>query len=103
MKWSLPAVVLGIMIPLGCADGALLASRPADDPSSPSAPAGDAYRVGFASAGDAPPTHAEVPADDVVYTCVMHPEILRDAPGACPKCGMTLVPAAHPHQHGGTP
>jgi P-type Cu+ transporter len=28
------------------------------------------------------------------YTCPMHPEILRDAPGSCPKCGMTLVPIA---------
>src|SRR4030081_232945 len=26
------------------------------------------------------------------YTCVMHPEILMDQPGKCPKCGMTLVP-----------
>ncbi|MBL8481638.1 MAG: YHS domain-containing protein, partial [Rhodocyclaceae bacterium] len=22
------------------------------------------------------------------WTCPMHPEIVRDAPGACPKCGM---------------
>jgi Cu+-exporting ATPase len=28
------------------------------------------------------------------YTCPMHPEIVRDAPGSCPKCGMTLVPIA---------
>lgn len=28
----------------------------------------------------------------VEYTCPMHPEIVRDAPGDCPKCGMTLVP-----------
>src|SRR5438045_3421943 len=27
------------------------------------------------------------------YTCVMHPEVVMDAPGECPKCGMTLVPA----------
>ena len=27
----------------------------------------------------------------VVYTCVMHPEIISDKPGKCPKCGMTLV------------
>lgn len=26
------------------------------------------------------------------YTCSMHPEILRDKPGDCPICGMTLVP-----------
>jgi hypothetical protein len=26
------------------------------------------------------------------YTCVMHPEIVMDQPGECPKCGMTLVP-----------
>ena len=26
------------------------------------------------------------------YTCPMHPEIVRDAPGSCPKCGMTLIP-----------
>lgn len=25
------------------------------------------------------------------YTCPMHPEILKKAPGECPKCGMTLV------------
>ena len=26
-----------------------------------------------------------------VYTCPMHPEILRNAPGTCPICGMDLV------------
>jgi len=27
----------------------------------------------------------------VQYTCPMHPEVVKDAPGNCPKCGMTLV------------
>jgi Cu+-exporting ATPase len=27
-----------------------------------------------------------------VYTCPMHPEVVRDGPGACPKCGMALEP-----------
>jgi hypothetical protein len=26
------------------------------------------------------------------YTCPMHPEVVMDAPGECPKCGMTLQP-----------
>src|ERR1017187_9789223 len=26
------------------------------------------------------------------YTCPMHPEVVTDHPGKCPKCGMTLVP-----------
>src|SRR5207249_3389329 len=26
------------------------------------------------------------------YTCVMHPEVVMDHPGNCPKCGMKLVP-----------
>ncbi|MDQ2681322.1 MAG: cadmium-translocating P-type ATPase [Candidatus Eremiobacteraeota bacterium] len=29
---------------------------------------------------------------DVIYTCPMHPQIRRDAPGNCPICGMTLEP-----------
>jgi Cu+-exporting ATPase len=27
-----------------------------------------------------------------LYTCPMHPEILQDGPGDCPKCGMPLEP-----------
>src|SRR5690349_2318172 len=29
---------------------------------------------------------------DQKYTCPMHPEIIRDAPGSCPICGMALEP-----------
>ncbi len=28
----------------------------------------------------------------VAYTCPMHPEIVQDHPGSCPKCGMALEP-----------
>jgi len=30
------------------------------------------------------------------YTCPMHPEIVRDAPGECPICGMALEPMGVP-------
>lgn len=26
-----------------------------------------------------------------VYTCPMHPEVVQDKPGKCPKCGMDLT------------
>ena len=31
-------------------------------------------------------------AEGTQYTCPMHPEIVRDAPGTCPICGMALEP-----------
>jgi Cu(I)/Ag(I) efflux system membrane fusion protein len=44
---------------------------------------------------------AQAPAQPVatagaqLYTCSMHPQIVRDAPGQCPICGMDLVPKAN--------
>jgi Cu+-exporting ATPase len=31
-------------------------------------------------------------SSDALYTCPMHPEIVQQGPGACPKCGMALEP-----------
>lgn len=33
----------------------------------------------------------QVKQHTVMYTCPMHPEIVQDHPGNCPKCGMKLV------------
>jgi hypothetical protein len=33
----------------------------------------------------------EAAAENVKYTCTMHPEVISDKPGKCPKCGMELV------------
>ena len=38
----------------------------------------------------------EVAAPGTLYTCPMHPEIVRDAPGDCPICGMALEPMGVP-------
>ena len=30
--------------------------------------------------------------EDIYYTCSMHPQIMKLAPGKCPICGMELIP-----------
>lgn len=35
---------------------------------------------------------SEISTGEAQFTCPMHPEIVRNAPGNCPKCGMNLVP-----------
>ena len=35
--------------------------------------------------------HSEMEHQNEVYTCSMHPQIIRNKPGNCPICGMTLV------------
>jgi multidrug efflux pump subunit AcrA (membrane-fusion protein) len=36
-------------------------------------------------------TRPIVTTDQPVYVCPMHPEVISDIPGSCPKCGMDLV------------
>lgn len=39
-------------------------------------------------------THMEsaTKGEKTIYTCPMHPEVIKDAPGKCPGCGMDLIP-----------
>lgn len=32
----------------------------------------------------------------IIYACSMHPEIISDTPGTCPRCGMDLIQKAIP-------
>ncbi len=43
---------------------------------------------------DEPSAKAEILKEGAVYTCPMHPEVLQEGPGSCPKCGMALEPMA---------
>ena len=38
-----------------------------------------------------------------LYTCPMHPQIVRDGPGSCPICGMALEPQAATVEEGPNP
>lgn len=37
-------------------------------------------------------THQHSEAEGQLWTCGMHPEVILEEPGQCPKCGMNLVP-----------
>lgn len=99
---------------VACSAGNAPVSRADVDPSNPNAPQGAPLVAASASpmpAASAEPSHAghahaggaamsaspgRAPASSSAaatakYTCPMHPEVVSDAPGRCPKCGMDLV------------
>jgi hypothetical protein len=49
--------------------------------------------VGLAAPAEPAPhhEHAGTVDESATYTCPMHPEVMSDRPGKCPRCGMTLV------------
>ena len=54
-----------------------------------------------------PPEHGDQPVDAggaaAQYTCPMHPQVVRDGPGNCPICGMTLEPRTVAVEEGPNP
>ena len=61
-------------------------------------------RLAFIAEMDMATPEGEAPAG---YACPMHPEVVSDEPGHCPKCGMKLLPShlvgesgAGEHDHG---
>ena len=55
----------------------------------------------------APPTGPQrasaVSSPGTIYTCPMHPQIRRNAPGPCPICGMALEPVQPAAESGSSP
>jgi len=43
------------------------------------------------------------PAAKIEYVCPMHPEVVSDRPGSCPKCGMALEPRTALAEEGPNP
>ena len=96
----------------GCHDTPPRTELPREHPAHPLAPAPEyrpgpspfeqtpTYSVpGAAIPGSAPETGPghdghQGDAAPLVYTCPMHPEVIRSEPGECPECGMALRPMA---------
>ncbi|MCC7120764.1 MAG: HAD-IC family P-type ATPase, partial [Gammaproteobacteria bacterium] len=60
----------------------------ASDDAMPAAGTGERLTPDAGSTG----VEAAAPGGGTIYTCPMHPEIRRNAPGNCPICGMALEP-----------
>ncbi len=73
-----------------------------DDPAAPGEKDDAAHRHGDHEAGCGDHGCSTSPADlqaappGAKYTCPMHPEIVEEGPGTCPKCGMALEPMGVP-------
>ena len=82
-----------------CSPAPTPVAQSSHDPSSPAAPEGvdpivaSTTRRGEATAENAGhERHDPIAKEAVVYACPMHPEVTSNAPGACSKCNMKLVP-----------
>ena len=51
--------------------------------------------LGATTTGSQPATQHQ--QANAIYTCPMHPEVVQNVPGRCPKCGMPLVKKPEPH------
>ncbi|MGC8494349.1 MAG: heavy metal translocating P-type ATPase [Syntrophobacteraceae bacterium] len=62
---------------------------------------------GAAQAENAPVQEAQAQLSAALeaggYTCPMHPEVISDKPGSCPKCGMALEPRMVAAEEGDNP
>lgn len=57
----------------------------------------------FGSAAKSGQAEAHDHTEDTIWTCSMHPQIRANEPGACPLCGMDLIPLSTDSNDDGNP
>ncbi|MBI3439298.1 MAG: heavy metal translocating P-type ATPase [Proteobacteria bacterium] len=85
---------------LFCSAGCKAKFEAAPDKYSQASPAPCSHHEHQPRAQSSPPLQAPPGAK---WTCPMHPEIVRDGPGACPICGMALEPMTPSREEGANP
>ncbi len=102
-KWMLTvvaALALGVAVlnVTGCKKSETESTMPAHDAAAnvdvpknapAAAPAPETNAAPPAMSTNAPAPETKVAAKQ--YTCPMHPEVVQDSPGKCPKCNMDLM------------
>jgi hypothetical protein len=92
--------IIALLLTAGCERPARQMVLSIDDPAHPAAKEVPFLPPPNLLAEPMSPAPASSSAEATVYTCPMHPDVRQNGPGKCPKCGMTLEPAASPAQTG---
>lgn len=77
------------------------AAAPYTPPANPFAPSAERATGTDGAHGEHADPAQEQEGAMTLYVCPMHPEVRADRPGACPKCGMDLVPRRGAHESHG--
>jgi hypothetical protein len=102
------SVILSVVLAAACSSRSVPSEWPEGAAASPSAAEAPIAQVkrsleshpplpgdaapGWAGLGETTPAAEHAGHEHAVsYTCPMHPDVVSDRPGQCPRCGMNLV------------
>jgi hypothetical protein len=107
------ALLLGLTLSACAVARGSFAPTAANHPANPDAEEGDIQDPGkslamsgdHSAASEHSESHGAGKPEQARYVCPMHPDVVSDQPGKCPRCGMALkeskpeAPEEHVHDH----